>query len=289
MDRAVEDLLGRAAFHHPPLVHHQDTVAQQPHHVQVVADEQLRHALLPPQPRQQLQHHRLHRHIQRAGRLIQHQQARLHRHGAGDAHPRLLPAGKLVRIAGEQLQRQPDLRGRLFHPRPQGRRTLARQQLRHRVGDGVEHAEARVQALGRVLKHHLDVPPLRQPGKAPGRDAVNRRAIQQHLAFIGLDQPADHAREGGLAAARFAHQPHRLTRMDHQVHIRHRLQPRYFPPPPEGAGARMDVALGQAAHFQHRGAARRAAAGAGATGSSSGASASMLSTEDGVLRSSFCV
>ena len=79
-------------------------VAQHAHHVQVVADEQQADAVLAPQPVQQLQDHRLHRHVERRRRLVQHQQPRPRRDGAGDADARLLAAGQLVREAVEQVR-----------------------------------------------------------------------------------------------------------------------------------------------------------------------------------------
>jgi hypothetical protein len=47
------------------------------HHPQIVADEHISQPIAALQLAQQIDDLRLHRHIQRAGRLIQHQQARL--------------------------------------------------------------------------------------------------------------------------------------------------------------------------------------------------------------------
>ena len=72
-----------------------------------MAHEQQPDPILPPQPIQQLQDHRLHRNVQRRRRLIQHQQPRPRRDRPRNPHPRLLPARKLMRKPRQQLLRQP--------------------------------------------------------------------------------------------------------------------------------------------------------------------------------------
>jgi hypothetical protein len=82
-----------------------------------VADEQVAQAQLAAQPVQQLQHHGLHRDVERRGGLVEDQQPRLHGQRARDAHARLLPARELVRVARQQLQRQAHLLGHLVDAR----------------------------------------------------------------------------------------------------------------------------------------------------------------------------
>ena len=74
-----------------------------------MTDKQVAHAELGLEIRQQVEHHGLHRHIQRGGRLIQNQQLRFGGNRAGDADTRLLPARELMRQAIEQFMLQTDL------------------------------------------------------------------------------------------------------------------------------------------------------------------------------------
>ena len=60
--------------------------------VEIVADKEESQIILTPQAIEQLQHHRLHRDIERRRRLVQHQQARPAGDGAGDADTGLLAA-----------------------------------------------------------------------------------------------------------------------------------------------------------------------------------------------------
>jgi hypothetical protein len=48
---------------------------------------------------QQVDHLRLHAHVERRGRLVQHDEFRLQHHGAGDGDALALAAGEFVRIA----------------------------------------------------------------------------------------------------------------------------------------------------------------------------------------------
>jgi hypothetical protein len=57
-----------------PWLQHDDLVAHQVHHRQVVADEQVGHAEAVLQVLHQVQHLGLHRHVQRADRLVGHDQ-----------------------------------------------------------------------------------------------------------------------------------------------------------------------------------------------------------------------
>ena len=58
---------------------------------------------------EQLEHRRLHRHVEAGGRLVEHDEARMQRQDAREPDAALLPAGKLVRIEIEMRLRQADL------------------------------------------------------------------------------------------------------------------------------------------------------------------------------------
>ncbi len=74
--RSPLQLLGATAFYHFARVQHQHVVAQVANHRQVVANEQIGQAQLLLQLQQHIEHLGLHRNVQGADRLIQHQQAR---------------------------------------------------------------------------------------------------------------------------------------------------------------------------------------------------------------------
>jgi hypothetical protein len=68
------------------------------HHGQVVADEDVAHAVTPLQVGQQRQHLLLHRHVQRRRGLVQHQHLGAQHHGACDGDALALAARELMRI-----------------------------------------------------------------------------------------------------------------------------------------------------------------------------------------------
>jgi hypothetical protein len=67
------DLLGARALDDAAVLHHQHLVADEAHHREVVADEDVGQAQLVLQVLQQVEHLRLHADVQRAHRLVQHQ------------------------------------------------------------------------------------------------------------------------------------------------------------------------------------------------------------------------
>ena len=159
---------------------------------------------------QQIEHDGLHRHVERRGRLVEDDAVGLERDGARDADARLLPARELVRKAVEQL----DAAARPAAPAPRSARAR-RSRPRHvaeaqdRIGDGARRREARVEAVGRVLEHHLDALAQRQRGEAawpgwrrcPGRRTRMRPSVVsirrmtmvevRRLAAAGLADQAD--------------------------------------------------------------------------------------------------
>src|ERR1043166_1504404 len=91
---------------------------------------------------------------------------------------RARPAGELMGIAPEQFARQPALGRRLLDFRGE-RRAAKTLEPAHRVGDGVEGGEARVDALARVLEHHLDAAAVAVVGevaRGDQREIARRKA-----------------------------------------------------------------------------------------------------------------
>ena len=68
-------------------------------HRHIVADEQEGEAEIGLQLHQQIEHLRLHRHVERGHRFVGHDQLGLRRQGAGDGDALALAARQFVRIA----------------------------------------------------------------------------------------------------------------------------------------------------------------------------------------------
>jgi hypothetical protein len=78
-------------------VHHADLVGHVPHHRQVVRDEQIGQPALALQVLHDVEHLRLHRHVERRGRLVADQELGLGGQRARDRDALALAAGELVR------------------------------------------------------------------------------------------------------------------------------------------------------------------------------------------------
>ena len=156
MGWAIEDRVGGTHFDDLAEVHDEHALGHHADHVQVVRDEQVRHSEARAQVRQQVQDHRLHGDIQRRRRLVEDQERGVQRDRTPDAHALLLSARELMRIPPEQRVRQADELGDLFHAAAQHPAPIELPETAKRIGDGIERGESRVEAVGRILKHHLD-------------------------------------------------------------------------------------------------------------------------------------
>jgi hypothetical protein len=88
-----------------------------------------------------------------------------------------------------------------------------------RIGQGAPHGLARVERGVRVLEDHLNRACCFH-AVAPG----NRLAVQGDAAMGRRDQTHDGQRQGGLAAARFAHQAQALAGLHVEADAVDRLQ-----------------------------------------------------------------
>ena len=134
-----------AGLHHVAVLHHHHLVGERAHHPQVVADEDVGEAVVLLQPAEEVDDLHLHRHVEGAGRLVEHDELRLQDHRAGDGDALALAAGELVRVAVRGLRVEPDL--------AQDRGDAARL-VRHAVhgealGDDLLHRHARAKASRR--------------------------------------------------------------------------------------------------------------------------------------------
>ena len=185
-----------------------------------MGDEEIGELLCLLQIEQQIHDLRLDRHVERADRLIAHDEPRAHRERPRDAHPLPLPAGELVRIAASHIRAQP-------HPVQQLRYAItpllggARQAVdKERLRDRGPHRHARVERRIRVLEDHLHL--SSQRAQEPLRHPRDIRPVKRDRAGARLEQAQQGPPQRGLAAARFTHQAQGLSGEDLQVHLLHR-------------------------------------------------------------------
>ena len=131
--------------------------------------------------------------------------------GAGDAHARLLAAGKLMGEAVEQVHRQAGAVGGVAHAGHEGGAIAQALQAAQRMGDAVEGAVSRIEAVVRILEHDLDVAALWRPVELrAGMRAIN--SPSKTMSPSSGSSSGRPARQGALARARFAHQAQRAAR-----------------------------------------------------------------------------
>ena len=222
----------RAALDDPARVHHGQPVARLGQHGEVVADQDQRQAELAPQPREQVEHLRLHDHVERGRRLVGDHQRR-----AGTrARARSSPAGAGRRRAGAGTRARARRRARPCvsssrDPLAQRRAAHARLVQPDRLGD----LARRRAAPGRARSS--------RPGRRARRAASARAACRARcggrsctgsstpggysvIVPLGVErrrqQLHDRQRRRRLAAAGLAGQPERLARLRRQVDARRR-------------------------------------------------------------------
>ena len=187
-----QDLDDAAALHHgQPVAHMGD-------HRQVVADHQIGQPVFVAQIGQQVQDLGLDADVQRAGRLVQQQQARLRSQGAGDRHALPLSPGQLVRIAKAEPPAQAHVVQQLDDALVDPVHALQAQGFRQDGIDGM----ARMQAGIGVLEHHLDGAKERPVALLSLLDLT----VDRDVAGPAGDQTCDGAQDGRLARTAFADQ-----------------------------------------------------------------------------------
>ncbi len=159
-------------------IHHADAVRHVAHHREIVADEQVGEAEPVLQVAHQVEDLRLHRHVERRGRLVADDEVRPCRRAR--ARSRCAGAGRRRTRAGIS-RRRPDRGRRASSSSPTWRRCpparLRDAEGADRLGDDVARAPARIEAGIGVLEHHLDaaaqLPALARP--ASDRSSIRRR------------------------------------------------------------------------------------------------------------------
>ena len=72
MLRAIEDLGGGAGFHDLAVFHDEHVARERAYHAKVVADEEICQIVIRLQSAQEIDDLRLHGHVERRGRLVEH-------------------------------------------------------------------------------------------------------------------------------------------------------------------------------------------------------------------------
>jgi hypothetical protein len=199
--------------------HHHDLMRHSPHHPQIMADEDIADPIAALQIAQQLDDLHLNRHIQRAGRLIQHHQFRPQDHRPGNGDTLTLPARKLMRIARHGPGIEPDLGHDLGHHRAPVAALVEPVHIQP-LGNDLPDRHARRQAAERVLEDDLQI--RAQVAQRRRLQALDFAAQKQDRAVTG-DQPQDGQRQRGLARTRFTDNPQGLTGAHRQGCGIHRL------------------------------------------------------------------
>ena len=151
-------------------------------HREIVADEEIGEAEVAPQLGQQVQDLRLHRDVERAGRLVAHHDARPQHQRAGDRDPLALAARQLGRAGGRPISAVRPTRASISSTRLAI--SAAREgALRHqRHGDDVADAGQRIERGEGVLEHRLDQPRAGLAVHVGDALALDRRCRPSRLA-----------------------------------------------------------------------------------------------------------
>ena len=144
---------GRAGLDQPALVHHGNAAAQRAHRLEVVADEQERHAPPCADFGDQVEHLALGDEVERRGRLVCNEQVRAAGQRHGDHHPLPLSARKLMGEAVAMLELQPHLFEQLWHFEKRG---VMRGVETDGFLDLLADPHQRVERRHRLLEHHAD-------------------------------------------------------------------------------------------------------------------------------------
>ncbi len=200
-----------------------------PHHRQVVRDEQVGQAALALQVLHDVEHLRLHAHVQCRGGLVAHQELRLGRQGPGDGNALPLPAGELVRVLHHVQRRQADRLEQFAHPLFQLGAVGDDAVFLERLAHDVFHDPARVQAGVGILEDHLDAPAQLAALRGLER-GVGVLAVEGEAAARGLVQAHQQPGDGALAAAGLADQRQGLALLDVETDPVHGMQQLARPP-----------------------------------------------------------
>src|SRR5205823_2341957 len=184
-------------------IHHADPVRHVPHYREIVADEEVGEAELVLQVAHQIENLRLHRDVERRGRLVADDEFGFRGKGARNRDPLPLTAGEFVRILDAVIGVQADQAQQLADPVLDVAFALYEVERADRLGhDGID-PEARIEARIRVLKDHLDA--AAQPLARVRLSGIrHRHAVDHDFARAWRQQSHDHPGDRGLSGAGLA-------------------------------------------------------------------------------------
>jgi len=159
VQRRWNEYCARCNFDNAPEVHDHDALAKTRDHGQVVTDKQAREPVLTLNARQQVNDLALHGYVERADRLIAHDQARIDDQRARDDRTLQLATARLVRITVPKFGGKPDFieqRRGARCPLQAGHPWLERAQ---RLRDALDDRHARIEAGVRILEYELQAAP----------------------------------------------------------------------------------------------------------------------------------
>ena len=131
----------------------------------------------------------------------------------------LNPRFTAVRAIADPILRMSDIKG-WAAVRAHGGAALDVAHAQDRIGNRARRGEARIEAVGRILEHHLDALAHGRSGKGFRRDRADILAVESDDAAGRIEQPHHHHRGGGLAAAGFADQTDALAALDLETRCR---------------------------------------------------------------------
>ena len=233
-----DHLRRRPLLDHHAALHDRHPVGEAAHQVQVVRDQQERHARLRAQVFEQLQDLQADRGVERRGRLVGDEELRIAGERHGDHRALALPAGELMRIAARaplgivdpHAAHCPDGLGPGLRP---AQFAVQLDRLDDLVADRID----RVQRGHRLLEDHRDVAPP-QLAQLLGGHFQDLLPVEQNLPgqARALDQAQRRERSHRLAGSRLADQRQLLPGVEREAH-----------PVDHPTGAEVDAEI---AHFE---------------------------------------
>ena len=197
----VVEILDRTFLDDAPEIHHRDPVTERTHQIEVVGDEEIADAEPSLEVAEQVDHLHLRGDVQRAERLVEHQELGFGGQGSGDGRTLQLAPRDLAGTPAGEGRRKPDLLEQLGDPQLA---SLAAQvgmdgqrlaDTRPDVGEGVEGGI-------RVLKDELHATAQRPQTGAFGRGDVV--AAEQHPPTRRTNEAEHQPGQGRLARTALA-------------------------------------------------------------------------------------
>ena len=197
-------------------IHDRDVVRDALHHGHVVADEQERQPQLGLDGHEQVQHLRLHRHVESGDGFVSNEQLRAGCQRAGDGDTLALPTRKFVRETADEIARELDTVEQVGDA-VSGLAARCDREILQRLSDLNPEPTVWIERGKRVLEDHLHVTP--GPAQLKAAEGADVCPVELDFAAVGLDQAQDRAPAGGLAAAGFADEGEGLAGGDGEADV----------------------------------------------------------------------